>query len=83
MLRHPNTDTAGNSWPQETKDLIFTKAQISKALDPKQFRYDSCGYLISYENFGDRNEAMGWEIDHIQACANGGGDGASNLQPLN
>lgn len=28
-------------------------------------RKDACGAFILYEDFGDRNSAFGWEIDHI------------------
>lgn len=45
---------------------------------------DQCGAWINWDDYGDRSypENEGWEIDHITAKANGGGDELSNLRPL-
>ncbi|RZK30438.1 MAG: HNH endonuclease [Hymenobacter sp.] len=81
--RNCNTTRAGDAWPEDTRKAVWQKGTVTELLDPDLFRYDSCGYLISYVFFGDREVALGWEIDHIRASINGGGDEVSNLQPLN
>ncbi len=37
---------------------------------------------MQYSEHGNRNSNYGWEIDHINPVANGGGDEINNLQPL-
>lgn len=81
--RKTNTTGEGESWTEESRIAVWQKGTVTEHLDPVLFRYDSCGYLIGYASFGDRTQAMGWEIDHIRASINGGGDEVANLQPLN
>jgi 5-methylcytosine-specific restriction endonuclease McrA len=51
-------------------------------LDPNEWRRDDFGWIIRYSEYGDRNAAYGWEIDHIHPTAFGGHDHISNLRPL-
>ena len=38
---------------------------------------------MKFNEHGNRFSKYGWEIDHIDLVANGGGDDLNNLQPLN
>ncbi len=38
---------------------------------------------MKWSEHGNRDSKYGWEIDHINPVANGGGDELNNLQPLN
>ena len=38
---------------------------------------------MNFPEHGNRDSEYGWEIDHIEPVALGGGDELTNLQPLN
>lgn len=83
MARAFNTTKDGNSWSEETKKAVWAKAANYDKMDPISFKKDKCGKGICWSDYGNRNDPWGWEIDHINPVANGGGDELSNLQPLN
>jgi 5-methylcytosine-specific restriction endonuclease McrA len=53
-----------------------------KHWDPKEWRYDKCGKPIKYNEHGNTNSDVGWEIDHIIPTSKNGPDTLENLQPL-
>jgi hypothetical protein len=62
-----------------TVQAVWDKGSRIAGNDPALWRQDSCGAWIGRRNYGNRNSQYGWEIDHIRSD---GGDGLSNLQPL-
>ena len=80
MPRCRSTDTAGKQFEESTIQAVWQVAAISKEFPP--LRVDSLGGLMFEHAYGVTNSKFGWEIDHRQAVAKGGGDELQNLQPL-
>ena len=70
------------AWDQATIDAVWQKGQIRPGQDPDIIRVDDYGNAILRHQYGNRNSAYGWEIDHILRLENGGTDSLSNLRPL-
>lgn len=68
---------------QQTVRDVWQKAQFVDAQnEAKGFRKDQCGAWIQWSQYGNRNSAYGWEIDHVTPVSRGGSDHVSNLRPL-
>ena len=47
-----------------------------------EFRKDSYGNLLRYDDFGNRHSPFGWELEYIVSRALGGSTDPGNLQAL-
>lgn len=83
MARKPNTTKNGNSWTEAAKLSVWEMGQEIPKYSPDEWRWDKCGKVMKWDEHGNRNSDVGWEIDHINPVSNGGDDNLINLQPLN
>lgn len=65
-----------------TESSVWEKGEPISGLNPSQFRRDSYGRTMRWEDHGDKNSHFGWEIDHIVPRADGGRHELANVQPL-
>ena len=82
QLRRHGTKTKGGAWSEQEKLAVWLKASPVIGYDPNRYRMDRFGAFMDYTLHGVTSHPWGWEIDHIRAVANGGGDEVGNLQPL-
>ena len=80
-LRSRNTTRTGARFDSATVVAVWQKAVIVPGYDSARIRKDRCGAWIRFSDHGNTGD-FGWEIDHIQPIALGGGDQLANLQPL-
>lgn len=62
--------------------LVWRKGTAIPDRDPAQWRRDVYGNVMFFAAHGDRNDAFGWEIDHIVPVAEGGSNDMMDLRPL-
>jgi len=67
------------SFTEEEIQQVWEKGTTVSGNDPNVWRKDACGAWISRSRHGDMDSQYGWHIDHINP---NGGDGLSNLRPL-
>lgn len=81
--RKRGTKVSGSTWTPEEIEAVWKKGQTIAGEDAAKVRMDWCGARIERNKYGDTTDnGTGWEIDHIKAQANGGGDEIGNLQPM-
>lgn len=66
---------------EEVKLAVWNKGYRINGYDPREWRKDTCGYVMKYSEHGKEGK-YGWEIDHIFPESLGGSHELSNLQPL-
>jgi hypothetical protein len=64
---------------EEDIQKVWEKGKVVAGVDSSEWRKDECTAWMSMSEYGNRNSDYGWEIDHISP---NGGDGLSNLRPL-
>ena len=64
------------------KKAAWEKASSVTGRDPNFVRVDDYGSTIYWDEYGNRNSAFGWEIDHKLPSALGGSDSVGNLRAL-
>lgn len=72
----------GLAYTEARKRAAWKKAFPIAGFDQNERRQDAYGILIDWADYGSRNSAFGWEIDHATPVALGGGDGFDNLRAL-
>ena len=64
------------------KRIAWGKAFPVPGTDSSQVRKDAYGWFIHWSEYGNRDSAFGWEIDHAIPTVLGGSNRASNLRAL-
>lgn len=70
------------SYAEKAVQVVWDKGRPVPGRDPALWREDACGALIYRGAYGDRDSALGWEVDHIMPKSRGGSDETENLRPL-
>jgi HNH endonuclease len=83
VIRGHNTNRNGDGWTQQEINSAWSKGRVMPDQSSSIYRWDKCGSVMQFNQYGNRGHNYGWEIDHINPVANGGTDIDNNLQPLN
>lgn len=67
------------SYSDDDIESVWRKGATDPRYDSSRFRKDACGAWMVRSDYGNRDSAHGWEIDHIDPR---GGDNLANLRPL-
>ena len=67
----------------EAIQRIWEKGIIVDGYNASLYRQDFAGAWISREAYGDTDNILGWEIDHVYPEELGGGNKLENLRPMN
>ena len=67
---------------EQKKKTAWERARKIEGYDAAMFRQDACGAWIIWDQYGNRENSYGWEIDHILPISKGGRDIADNLRAL-
>lgn len=62
--------------------LVWQKAEKVVGIAPNIYRKDPCGAWIAFNEFGNTNSSLGWQIDFISTDINLDKNSAENLYPL-
>ena len=50
---------------EEKRKKLWELMPTAEGKDCAKFRLDSCGALMEWDRYGDRQSDFGWEIDHV------------------
>lgn len=64
------------------RQIVWSKTTPIPGRDHAVWGMDDYGLVLRFADYGDRDSAFGWEIDHTTPRALGGSDEYSNLRPL-
>lgn len=76
---------------QEIIDKVWERCPEVDGYDPNMYKKDACGAWMKRDKYGDRENSLGWEIDHIYpesrllelGIEKRDIDNLDNLRPLN
>lgn len=83
MARQSSTDRNGCSFSEAIINQVWAKGSVIPGFSSNIWRWDRCGSVMKFSDYGNRDSKYGWEIDHITPVAYNGDDKINNLQPLN
>jgi hypothetical protein len=72
----------GLSIEENRKLTAWGRAIVVPGYDARLVRKDVFGWFIQWADYGNRDSAYGWEIDHAVPTILGGIDGLQNLRAL-
>lgn len=67
------------TFDDSTIEDVWRKGRIVSGYDSNTWRKDACGAWMKRNEYGNRDNKYGWEIDHVNP---NGSDTLINLQPL-
>jgi 5-methylcytosine-specific restriction endonuclease McrA len=70
------------NYSENDKVLVWNMGTIVPGYDQNKYRRDRCGAWMAWTEYGNRDSAHGWEIDHIVPISRGGQHVINNAQPL-
>lgn len=70
------------TFDEDTIKSVWEKSVQVDGFDPALFRKDPCGAWIVFNKYGLRDNAFGWEIDHVYPIARGGDEDPRNLRAM-
>lgn len=53
------------TWTDYAKQIVWSKAPLADPTKSDGFRFDPCKALMRWDDYGNRDSAYGWEIDHV------------------
>ena len=72
-MRRSNTTRTGYGFSAAVVQAVWNKGRPIPGYDANSVRADVCGAVMFGSQYGDTSSVHGWEIDHIQPVAMGGG----------
>ena len=70
------------TFSEEVIQGVWEKGRAVTGYRPERWRKDECGAWIARDQYGNRGDLCGWDIDHITPASRDGRDELSNLRPL-
>lgn len=62
---------------------VWVKGIVVEGYDKNLYRKDAAGAWIAFNEYGNRDSILGWEIDHVYPKSKGGDERFENLRPMN
>lgn len=59
---------------------LWQACRAVPSLDAKRWRYDHAGLLMRWDEFGNGDSKVGWQLGYVVALADGGADHVDNLR---
>ncbi len=75
-------DSGRKTFSDDEIQEVWNKAKKVEGEDSAIYRKDYAGAWIKFDEYGNTESTLGWEIDHRNPVSKGGADNLSNLDPL-